>query len=271
MAVIIGIYNRKGGVGKSTTAIQLAGELTKNFGKKVLLCDFDPSCNASNGLSHSEEPDMYFAEILVNSYRPTEADPVPPLIDIHEGIVPTDFPNLDLLASDSKSMSESDLLLARLQDFAPEYVREDFFAYLSSEYDFIIIDAAQGSASIYTRIALMCSDYILSPTDDNKDGLDGYSWLLARIENVKRRNRNLKSLGVFMNKVNARRSLVQVMEKHYETSYPDTYIPIKIRDSAAVGRARVEAQPLCYYSESEAVTQDFKNLTEYILRKIEEE
>lgn len=268
MAKIIGIYNRKGGIGKSTTAIQLAGELSKNYGKKVLLCDFDPSCNASNGISHSEEPETYFAEILFDSYE-TGA-----FRDIHEGIVPTDFPNFDLLAANSNIMAASEKRLASLsiEEFSPTYVKADFFNYIADEYDYIFIDVAQGSASIYTEIALYTADYILSPTDDNIDGLDGYSWLLARMENVQRRvNPNLKSLGVFMNRTNVRRNLVQTMEEHYKNSYPDTYIPLRVRDSAAVGRARVAAQPLCYYSEKEAVTQDFKALAEYVLAKVEGE
>ena len=270
MAKIIQVYNRKGGVGKSTSVIQIAGELSKNHGKRVLVIDLDSSSNASNGLAHNADPDIFLSEIMTSYLDGIDED-------IHDAICHTAFENLDLMAANSNYMEQAAQTLSANPMFTPFTYLKPFLEQVRDDYDYIIIDSAQGDASIYNMMALGAADYVLTPTDDNLDGTDGISWLQARIAFFRNRNPrremninpDLEWLGVFVNRASLQRSLTKEMIKHLAKNYGDKFIDATIRDAAIVGKARVYQTPLCYLDSNAPVTKDFAALTNNILERIE--
>jgi chromosome partitioning protein len=264
MAHKIFVYNRKGGVGKSSASLAIAGELSMTHEKKILLIDFDSTANLTNGIAHSEAPEMWFAEMILSYYDDEIKE------DLHDAIVPTEFPNIDLMPSNSKAMTKAERGLPRIPEYNPAFILNEFLEDIEDEYDYIIIDSAQGSANEFNQIGMNAADYILSPTDDNIDGLDGFQFVLSRIEAISKAiNPDIQCLGVFLNRVNSSRSLGKMIAAKYKELFPDHFIPIIVRDSAAVGRARITATPLCYYDKKEKVAGDFRELTDYIVEKVE--
>ena len=264
MAHKIFVYNRKGGVGKSSASLAIAGELSMTHEKKILLIDFDSTANLTNGIAHSEEPEMWFAEMILSYYDDEIKE------DLHDAIVSTEFPNIDLMPSNSKAMTKAERGLPRIPEYNPAFILNEFLEDIEDEYDYIIIDSAQGSANEFNQIGMNAADYILSPTDDNIDGLDGFQFVLSRIEAISKAiNPDIQCLGVFLNRVNSSRALGKMIAAKYKELFPEHFIPIIVRDSAAVGRARISATPLCYYDKREKVAGDFRELTDYIVEKVE--
>ena len=264
MAHKIFVYNRKGGVGKSSASLAIAGELSMTHEKKILLIDFDSTANLTNGIAHSEAPEMWFAEMILSYYDDEIKE------DLHDAIVSTEFPNIDLMPSNSKAMTKAERGLPRIPEYNPAFILNEFLEDIEDEYDYIIIDSAQGSANEFNQIGMNAADYILSPTDDNIDGLDGFQFVLSRIEAISKAiNPDIQCLGVFLNRVNSSRALGKMIAAKYKELFPEHFIPIIVRDSAAVGRARITATPLCYYDKKEKVAGDFRELTDYIVEKVE--
>jgi chromosome partitioning protein len=207
---------------------------------------------------------MWFAEMILSYYDDEIKE------DLHDAIVPTEFPNIDLMPSNSKAMTKAERGLPRIPEYNPAFILNEFLEDIEDEYDYIIIDSAQGSANEFNQIGMNAADYILSPTDDNIDGLDGFQFVLSRIEAISRAiNPDIQCMGVFLNRVNSSRALGKMIAAKYKELFPEHFIPIIVRDSAAVGRARITATPLCYYDKKEKVAGDFRELTDYIVEKVE--
>ena len=128
MTEIIGIINQKGGVAKTTTAINLSATLTQK-GKKVLLVDLDPQANATTGLGIDKTNLTYsIRDVLLDE------------CEIEEAIIPTDYNNLDILPS-NLTLSKVKKQLAG--EAAPEYILRRYLETIDEKYDMIIIDPLQ--------------------------------------------------------------------------------------------------------------------------------
>ena len=97
----------------------------------------------------------------------------------------------------------------------------------------------------------------------------GIVWVMSKIKSLKETNPELKMLGIYMNRTRKRKEVVRIMDEIYRKSYPDIYIPLMVRDSAYVAKARIKASPLCYFVPSEPITQDFREITREIVERLE--
>ncbi|NLD18043.1 MAG: ParA family protein, partial [Tissierellia bacterium] len=183
MGKTIGIFNQKGGVGKTTTAINLAAGLGRR-NKKVLLIDLDPQGNATSGLGIDKE------SIELNVYDAIYNDT--PMEDI---VIETNGKNLWLVPSDI-DLAGLEIELAQSNDW--HHLMENALVGIKDSYDIIIIDCPP-SLGILSIMSLIASDYVLVPIQSEFYALEGTGQLLETIKMVQENyNPNLEILGVVM-------------------------------------------------------------------------
>ena len=218
---VISIANFKGGVGKTTTAINLAAGL-QNRGLKVLLIDVDPQANLTQSLGILEELEQSVYTALRNEVREEKTN----LMDVK--LVAA---GLDLIPA-SLELANSELELAAV------YGRENLLKQLiiSLElYDYVLIDCPP-SMSILTVNALVASDYVLIPTIAEFLPLKGALIFLKHFEKIRRRNEKIQHLGFVMTKFDKRkkmnRQVVKVLEKDFGL---DMVFETRIRTNISLG------------------------------------
>ena len=183
---IISIINQKGGVGKTTSAINIAYSMTL-LNKKTLLIDIDPQGNTSSGINAFKKE----GKKLNSSYE---------LIYKKQKIEPTQSFNLNIIPSSLKlALLEKELT----NEIARKIFKNSLLKYRKDNYDFILIDCPP-TLSILTINALVASKYVLIPIETEFFAFEGINQLLDTINAVKQINKELKIIGVFINKYDIR-------------------------------------------------------------------
>ena len=216
MGRIVAVVNQKGGVGKTTTAVNLAAALTE-LGKKVLLCDFDPQANASSGLGIQKKK-------LTKTVYDTIINDLP----AKEAIVSTPF--ADVLPA-SADLAGAGVELITLPDAS--YRLHSVLAQVKAEYDLILIDCPP-SLEMLTINALAAADSILIHVQCEYYALEGLSYLMATMRMVKRKiNPTLEIFGValtmFDGRTNFSNQVAQEVRRHFPGKVFAAVIPRNIR------------------------------------------
>ena len=219
MAKIIAVANQKGGVGKTTSAVNLTAALSL-MGKRLLLVDCDPQGNASSGMgvSKSRRPNSY--DMLIN--RVSAADCV----------VCTEYGDV-IPASKELAAASVELIDAERR----EYVLKDALSTLFSEYDYILIDCPP-SLELLTVNALTAADSVLIPMQCEYYALEGIADLMTSIKMCsKRLNRRLKVEGIvltmFDGRANLSNQVAGELRRHLGDKVYQTVIPRSVRLSEA--------------------------------------
>lgn len=218
MAKIISLINQKGGVGKTTTAINIATYLA-SFGKLVLLVDLDPQGNASSGLGvdvRNLEKGLY--STLVGGEHPRNV-----IIRAHEA-------GHDLLPS-SQDLAGAGVEMVHFDN--REFKLYDVLRQIRTDYDYIIIDSPP-SLGLLTINGLVASDAVLIPVQTEYYALEGLSQLLETIELVQKHLQpNLKIMGAVLTMYDRRnrlaRQVVKEMRNHFPGHVFDSVIPRSVR------------------------------------------
>ncbi len=219
MAKIIAVANQKGGVGKTTTSVNLTAAL-KTLGKRVLLVDGDPQGNASTGMgvSKSTRPNTY--DMMINSTPAADC------------VVKTEYG--DVIPASKELAAASVELIGAAQR---EYVMRTALMSLYSDYDYIFIDCPP-SLELLTVNALVAADSVLIPMQCEYYALEGIADLVTSIKMCKKRlNRRLEVEGIVLTMYDARANLTsQVaaeLRKYLEGKVYETVIPRSVRLSEA--------------------------------------
>ena len=223
MAKIIAIANQKGGVGKTTTSINLAAGLAYS-NKHVLLVDFDPQGNATQGVGYR----VGLQELTVYDAILSDAD-------IKDCIKSLSKPPMDILPSNI-SLAGADLELAKIEQHREELLK-NALEKVQDQYDYIIIDCPPSLGLLNTN-ALTAADSVLIPVQSEYYALEGITQLLQTIRLVQKLfNPALKIEGVLLTMYDARTNLSaevgQEIRKHFKEKAYKTYIPRNVRLSEA--------------------------------------
>lgn len=255
MGRIIAIANQKGGVGKTTTAINLSASLA-SLGKKVLAIDMDPQGNMSSGLGVDK-----------NEVEKTVYDLIIGNIGIEECIYEEVIENLDVLPSNI-DLSAAEIELIGVDN--KEYILRDEVNKVKEKYDFIIIDCPP-ALSMLTINAMTTSDSVLVPIQCEYYALEGLSQLIHTIELVQERlNPELEIEGVVFTMYDARTNLsLQVVDNVKDNLNQNIYKTI-IPRNVRLAEAPSYGMPINLYDPKSKGTESYLLLAEEVINKGEE-
>ena len=255
MGKIIAIANQKGGVGKTTTTVNLAASLGV-LEKKVLLIDADPQANATSGLGIDVD------SVEIGTYQLLEHTK-----SAKETIISTDSPNLDLIPSHIDLVA---IEIELVDKDEREYMMKKAITALKNDYDYILIDCAP-SLGLLTLNALTAADSVIIPIQCEYFALEGLGKLLNTIKSVQKiHNPDLDIEGLLLTMFDSRLRLsnqvVEEVRKHFSEMVFDTIIQRNVRLSEAPSYG----ESIIKYDASSKGAANYLNMASELLKKNKE-
>ena len=250
MARIIAIVNQKGGVGKTTTTVNLTAALHA-LGKRVLLCDFDPQANATSGMGvdkNAASPNIY--DVLINGADPKKA------------VVSTKYG--DVLPS-NKALAGAGIEMIDLPD--RQFRLKQALDVLAPDYDYILIDCPP-SLELLTLNALCAADSLLVPVQGEYYALEGLSDLMNTVRIVRRSmNPRLELEGVLLTMFDGRTNLAMQVAEEVKRYFPGKVYATVIPRNVRLSEAPSHGKPINAYDRTSRGAEAYGAFADEFLKK----
>lgn len=251
MARVIAVTNQKGGVGKTTTSINVAYFLSK-MGKRTLIIDFDPQGNATSGLGIDKQKlGATMTEVIMRQIR------------LAKVVLPTEYKDLYLapstshLANTEVELAQADGRFARLREALNGVI----------DYDYIIIDSPP-SLSLLTVNGLVAADYVLLPVQAEFYALEGLGQLLESMKLIRKGlNPSLKLLGVLPTMMDSRTTLSSQVYDEIKKYFPDKIFKTTIPRNIRLAEAPSHGAPVGVYDRFSKGSRAYKALAKEIVER----
>ena len=251
MAKIISVVNQKGGVGKTTTTVNLSACLAKE-GKKVLMIDMDPQGNASSGLGiDTEELETTVYQVLIGEKS------------MEESIVQTEFGELYVSPSDIQ-LAGAEIELVSMEK--REYMLKNALSQLKNQYDYILIDCPP-SLNLMTINALVASDSVLIPVQCEYYALEGLSRLMQTVKSIKKQlNEGLEIEGILLTMYDSRTNLSMMVAEEVKKFFPKKVYSTVIPRNVRLSEAPSYGQPIIEYDQYSRGAESYMELAKEVLK-----
>ncbi|MBP5771972.1 MAG: ParA family protein [Bacteroidaceae bacterium] len=252
MNKIIALANQKGGVGKTTTSMNLAASLA-TLEKRVLLVDADPQANASSGLGVDvKEVETSVYDCLING------------ADVHDAIFETDVPGLDIIPSHIDLVG-AEIEMLNLQN--REQIMRQLLRPLLTEYDFILIDCSP-SLGLITVNALTAADSVIIPVQCEYFALEGISKLLNTIKIIKQKlNPKLEIEGFLLTMYDSRLRLANQIKDEVQRHFQELVFKTLISRNVKLSEAPSHGLPAILYDADSVGARNHLALAQEIIDK----
>jgi len=252
MGKIVAVFNQKGGVGKTTTCVNMAAALGLK-GKKTLLIDVDPQGNSTSGVGINK------SEVEYSTYDMLIGE-----VSAREILVETEFKNLFLLPADM-NLAGAELELAQMEN--RNRILKKAIATLVVEYDYIVIDCPP-SLGLLSINALVAADTLIVPLQCEYYALEGLSQLVNTVRTVKREyNPSLELEGVLFTMYDSRLKLTQQVVDEVNKYFPNKPYKTMIPRSVKIAEAPSFGEPVVYYEKYSKASFAYKKFADEFLKK----
>ena len=249
VAKIVAIVNQKGGVGKTTTCVNLAAAVAQT-GKRVLLCDFDPQANATSGMGVDKTVSNGVYDVIINGVETAKA------------IVST--PYGDVLPS-SKALAGAGVEMINLPD--RQFLLKQALRQVAEQYDYIFIDCPP-SLELLTLNALCAANSLLVPVQGEYFALEGLSDLMNTVRLVRRSmNPQLQIEGVLLTMFDGRTNLNSQVAQEIKRFFPGKVYATVIPRNVRLSEAPSHGKPICGYDRTCRGAEAYAALAVEFLRK----
>ncbi|MBQ7304188.1 MAG: ParA family protein [Alphaproteobacteria bacterium] len=252
---VIAIANRKGGVGKTTTAINIATAMAA-IGKKVLVLDLDPQGNATTSMGLDKKSCEFSSyDVLINS------------LDANKAIIETQIPNFSIMPS-KPSLAGAEIELIDVEK--REYVLKKALSGISNMFDYVLIDCPP-SLNLITINALVASGSVIIPLQCEFLALEGLTDLIKNINQIKKVfNPPLKVQGIVLTMFDKRNNLSAMVEKDVREYFGDLVYQTLIPRSVRISEAPSHGKPILIYDFKSVGAQAYISLAKEVLKREKE-
>ncbi len=249
MARVMAICNQKGGVGKTTTSMNLAAYLAM-FGKKTLLIDFDPQYNSTSGLGVKHESDETIYHAILAGSPPEKV------------IKPSYLSNLEVVPA-SPDLAGALIELVNLPD--REWYLKNFIGKIGAWYDFVIIDSGP-NLNLLTVNALAAADEVLVPIQCEYFSLEGLSQLLDTVNLIKNNlGHDIKNVSALLTMYDKRERLSREIAREIRKKFPDYVYEVEIPRSVSLAEAPSFQKPIMLYAPQSPGALAYERLAREII------